>query len=164
MTTMTRFGLAVPFAIGVALFASSPARAQTTLTNTGVEPGASGTATLTDVWYMWTWYGASGTSAWDIYGGDLILRCEGLTPGAQYRVGPTGLDATKNWGLRDTYSYFRAADDGSLNVAVPVEFVRVIWYWNGLDWVAEVVPYQISVARKFKGKNYTPVLVGSVPW
>ena len=61
-------------------------------------------------------------------------------------------------------AYFTASDDGALDVAVPVLFVGAFWYWNGFDWVADGGPYQISVARKFKGKNYTPVLVGSVPW
>jgi hypothetical protein len=63
---MKQFGLAALFVVGVAIFTGSPAWAQSTitLTNTGVEPGASGQASLTAPSYVGFWWNGVSSTAY----------------------------------------------------------------------------------------------------
>ena len=65
-----------------------PGAAQTSLTNTGVDSNATGQATLTDVTSSGFWSYWYSNQGYEVYSGNLTLSCEGLTPGATYRVGP----------------------------------------------------------------------------
>ena len=115
MTTMKRFGLPALFAIGVALFTSSSARAEDwgtiTLGNTGVQPGASGQATLANVTFLGGyWY--QDPLSYDLfwverYSGDLSMTCQRLKP---------------NTGYDTSVGYFKTGRDGTLQGVMRTEF------------------------------------------
>src|SRR5262245_39077237 len=99
MKTTKQFALVALFVLGATLSASTPARAQSTITLTNVadptdpDAEASGQAALTNVVYSFDGYSEwSGDYEWGylVYEGDLTVRLSGLTPGATYRIGPTG--------------------------------------------------------------------------
>lgn len=87
MSSTNRVVLGVVF-IGFGLFFNKPVPAQTPLTPTGVEQNATGYAILTDVQLCYLEGGYSNMVS-GVHSGTLTLHCEGLTPGAVYRVGPT---------------------------------------------------------------------------
>ena len=165
-----------------ALFTSTPALAQSTITLTNTadstdrDSGASGQATLTDVAYSYWYKEVFSFSYWvcDVYTGYLTVSCSGLTPGATYRIGPTGIQYVYfGKKLRQpfpTYSSVRASRTGTVELALQVIFVGSISYYSlnqnyGGYW--EFVgfgysDYSLSVDRK-DGSKYTPVLQGSFP-
>ena len=166
MTSLKRFGLAALFVIGAGLFTSSLARAQTPLTNTGVDPDATGQATLTEVTSSDFWSDWYSNYAFEIYSGNLTLSCEGLTPGATYRVGPTQVSRSKKGQTIVSYLYVTASDSGTLELATPVKYIRCLWQWvpdphlDGYWEEVEYYCYKFSVDCKEKGKTYTAVLTG----
>jgi hypothetical protein len=164
MFSTKRIVLAAVF-IGFGLLVSSPAGAQT-LTNTGAEPGASGQAGLADV----TCVGLDSTAGYSyivfgIHSGTLTLHCEGLVPGATYRVGPVNLAQTRKAKV-EPYLYVTASESGTLDLVETVSFYGSLWQWVALnpydgyyECVAWGYPYEFSVDRKVKGKC-TAVLTG----
>lgn len=127
MNATKRFALTVLFVVAALLSASVPARAQVDvgtidLVNTGLLPGASGQATLTDVVYVgdnssypdyWQYYV-------EYYAGELTLTCQGLKPGAKYMT-PFGVA--------------KAAPDGTLNLSGPVYYDHTWWYGSDVWWL-----------------------------
>jgi len=166
MFSMKRFGLAALFVIGAGLFTSSLARAQTPLTNSGVDPDATGQATLTDVTSSGFWSFWYSNEGYEIYSGNLTLSCEGLTPGATYRVGPTQVSLSKKDQIIYSYLYVTASDSGTLELATPVRYIGCLWQWvpdphlDGYWEVVEYYGYKFSVDCKGKRKPYTAVLTG----
>ncbi len=119
MTSMTRFGLAVLFVVGVALCTSSPAWAQSPLelTNTtdanDPDYGASGTATLTHQKLLYSdEYGA-------VMSAQLVVQCELLTPGATYLINGRTFTADRNGSLEKKLGYVRyySGDGPSVEVS-----------------------------------------------
>jgi hypothetical protein len=172
---MKRFGLAALFAIAAALFTSSPALAQYTIDLTFTanakdrDHGASGKVTLTDVtydgmWIVWDWDDSTLSYGYDVYTGYLTLRCDGLTPGATYRLGPTDIRAY------DPYSYVAASSTGTVDLNVQVYFsygYTYYWvedpFWGGHweRWPGDPSGgFGVSVARRQGRRNYTEVLSG----
>ena len=176
MKTTKHFALVALLVLGATLSASNPVLAQSTITLTNVadpadpDSDASGEATLTNVVDS-----SDGYSEWSgdyvffyrVYEGDLTVRCSGLTPGATYRVGPTGFQGNN---FQPTYSSVQASDTGTVELAVPVSFVGEVELWHVLRWRKgkplfwEYVDswqsgYSFSVARK-QGNEYIEVLHG----
>jgi hypothetical protein len=92
------------------------------------------------------------------------LRCEGLTPGATYRVGPTwAVFSSKPKDQKASYTYVTASQDGVVEVNELVTYIGCADYWNGFFWEPfECYGYEFSVARK-QGKSYVVVLESSPP-
>jgi hypothetical protein len=180
MRSSKLFQLAVLFLIGVALLASTPALAldvgPITLTNTGAEPGASGTATLTNFTFRGFLQGYPLAAAWDYWGGhyqkqlatysgQLTATLKGLTPGATYRIGPTTY-AWMSIGVKayqgDAYYYhFTASDNGTAEVAVPVSCADLWLLWG--QWRVRYWAYPCYVDRAAGNNTYTTVLYGNLP-
>ena len=181
MTLMRQFGLAALFVIGVALFTSTPALAvdfgTIELTNRGLEPGASGQATLTNVTFLGFGSLLSSSPAYpstyfeEVYKGELTVTLEGLSPGATYRIGPTARYLI--WWLLppdSCYYHFTASNNGTAEVAVPANF-RNVWryYLTHLSdsWEGDRGHYKMwqgaygfYVERKAGKNTYTKVLYG----
>ena len=83
MSIVKRVQLAAVFLIVAMLVAGTSAQAgggyRVDLTSTGVEPGASGEASLYHIVQIGKW-------VLDAYKADLTVRCEGLSPGTTYYV------------------------------------------------------------------------------
>jgi hypothetical protein len=141
---MKRFGLAALFAIGVALFSCSPARAQTTLMNTGVEPSASGQATLTKVKFLYALQTETMNTV--MYKGYLTVTCQGLTPGATYAT-PGGT--------------FTADRNGNGMAKGWTRFGYTSWIDEWGNWVPADDPW-VDVVRLNRDGSTTLVLTG--PW
>lgn len=182
MKTTKHFALAALLILGAALSASTPVRAQSTITLTNVadptdpDSGASGQATLSDVAYASSdTLGSSENDMWvgDFYTGYLTVSCSGLTPGARYRIGPIGFQSVfdkKTLTTTDfpTYALVRASGNGTVELAVPVIFIGgVTQYWWNRDWGGYWqfvgfwdTGYSLSVDRK-EGSKYVTVLQGA---
>jgi hypothetical protein len=186
---MKQIGLAALFVIGVAIFTNSPALAQEgedwgtiTLTNTADakdrDYGASGQATLTDVTYGTIVQGEYPNEyAMGVAYGNLTVRCEGLTPGATYGVGPTGFSWLVHRGQLvgpfPAYSYVTASDTGTVELAVQVQFnsgCSYQWVEDPPMWPSgpsghwELTGcsyyYPLEVFRRHGRNKVTPVLGG----
>jgi hypothetical protein len=98
-----------------------------------------------------------------IHSGTLSVHCEGLTPGATYRVGPVSL-AQKRVKVKP-YVYVTASESRTLDLVETVTFIGSLWQWvpytpyDGYYELVEYYPYEFSVDRKVR-KSYTPVLTG----
>jgi hypothetical protein len=176
MKTTKHFALMSVFVFGATLFASTPARAQSTITLTNVadpadpDSDAAGEATLTNVIDSSDAYGEWNGDyffVYHVYSGDLTVRCSGLTPGATYSIGPTGFQGNN---FQPTYSSVKASDTGTVELAVPVSFVGEAELWHVLRWRkgkplfweyvdSSQLGYSFSVARK-QGNGYIEVLHG----
>jgi hypothetical protein len=150
MNPMKRLGLAALLAVGVTLLASTPAQAKAPkgedwgtilLTNVGVQPLASGEATLTDVTY-----GPQGRIAAPLYSGTLTVKCRNLTPGATYLTQAGTLRASRKvageWEVTGKVQFFpdfvsestirfrvlvvRLNADGSGTWVLTGDFLRVV--------------------------------------
>jgi hypothetical protein len=112
-------GLAVLVAVGVTLFASTPAQAgkgqavRWELYNTGVEPLATGQYTLTK-WrleYVIPGYGTFGSY-------QVTVTCQNLTPGATYSAGGAAFTANSRGAGKST---FRAIVDPYFGLYLAVD-------------------------------------------
>ena len=183
MTLTKRSGLGALLVVAAALFTSTPALAQSTITLTNTadstdrDSGALGQATLTDVAYSYSYEEVSSfsDSVCDVYTCYLTVSCSGLTPGATYRIGPTGIQSVFGKKIRQpycvpTYSSVRASRTGTVELALQVSFVgsrsryslnqNYGGYWEFVGFGYS--DYSLSVDRK-DGSKYTPVLQGSFP-
>ena len=144
MCSMKRVQLAVLFLIVVALFAGTAApaaRAANTrtgsaeLTPVGDEPGASGSATLNAWKLSYAWHCLLGVS------------CDGLTPGAVYRVGTlAGGNFTAT-----------ASQDGHLSTLSG-------WQLKVYMWIGVVWPNRVTVTRVDPSLGNVTVLSGPIVW
>ena len=186
MTLTKRLGLGALLVVAVALCTSTAVLAQSTtitLTNTAgskdQDSGASGQATLNNVAYSFS--ESTGAGDWyeeyDVYTGYLTVSCSGLTPGATYRIGPTGLQQVYDkkdlygvWHWGGTYSSVTASGAGTVELGPQVIFVGTVtqYQWYGVSsnygyWVITATwhpDYSLSVARK-SGSKYIVALQGS---
>ena len=141
----SRSRVVVALAVGVALFASTPAQAGRSedwgtiqLTNTGAEPEASGQASLTNVKF-------EGFGDWTLcYSGQLSVKCKNLTPGARYST-PAGTFTANRKG------------NGLVNGKV---FITVGWYDDGWFGPQVTEPYVVDVVRLNADGSSTTVLTG----
>ena len=129
MKTTKHFALAALLVLVATLSAGTPARAQVDvgtidLENTGLLPGASGQATLSDVMFLGDYFiydfTVPSTVHVYVYAGELTLTCQGLKPGAKYLT-PFGLA--------------KAAPDGTLNLSGPVSYSHY-WSYGSVGWWA----------------------------
>ena len=128
MNTTKHFAVAALLVLGAALYPSTSAQAQVDvgtidLENTGLLPGASGQAALTEVVNVGDYF----TTNWQtldtihsyVYAGNLTLTCRGLKPGAKYET-PLGT--------------FTAPRDGTLSCRGSVyythDFVYSCGWWG----------------------------------
>ncbi len=181
MAVKNRFVLAGVAIVAAAMLTNSPARAQSTITlaRTGAEPHASGQATLSDVAPYAVLTQAAGFYTyyyWYVDAGQLTLHCDGLTPGATYRVGPTAVNQQTNRkgqvSLTNSYSFVTASSTGTIDLGIGVTYLAGFECWQVIDpggWAEEWVflggdtyPYKVSVDRK-RGSKYTVVLEGTFP-
>ena len=124
MKTTKHFTLTALLVVGATLSAGAPARAQIyvgtiDLVPTGVLPGASGQATLSDVVYVGDGFIHDFTAMFFVhqyfYAGELTLTCQGLKPGGKYHT-PLGT--------------FTAARDGTISCSGSV-FYSHDFAWGG---------------------------------
>ena len=159
------FQLYAQLILASAILAGTSAQAQTPLTNTGVEPNASGEATLADVAVTGFWVQGYDTYAYGIYSGHLTLSAKDLTPGATYRVGPTQVTRSRKGQWVPSYLLVTASENGALELSTPVTFVGGLWQWvpitpyDGYWEFVEYFGYDLSVDRQVR-KSYAPVLAG----
>jgi hypothetical protein len=125
MKTTKHFAQVALLVLGATLSASTPAMAQVDvgtidLVNTGLLPGASGQATLTDVVYVGDNSFSDSQYYVEYYTGELTLTCQGLKPGAKYMT-PIGVA--------------KAAPDGTLNLSGRVSYDHTWWYGSDVWWM-----------------------------
>jgi hypothetical protein len=162
----TRLWVLAALAVGVTLFASTPAWAAPKvcrpcpieLANVGDEPRASGEATLTEVLLV----GSVSHSSWswtNCYTGRLSVKCAKLTPGATYCI------VTPRWGsLFPPIPVATVTADaaGKVQFSGDVYFeIDQFYSWDGL----ETGSYVVEVDRLNSDGSSTTVLSGHFdPW